>query len=93
MYRLLNALCQICAFSLDLNGYSKEFMFGSSWAVSRPFEIFEFTPADSVQFVAAGPIFVLPIIRYWLKDTNMQSIEAIEVTMPQTEQSTHVEKA
>lgn len=34
MYRLLNALCQICAFALDLNGYSKEFMFGSSWAVS-----------------------------------------------------------
>lgn len=37
MYRLLNALCQICAFALDLNGYSKEFMFGSSWAVSLEF--------------------------------------------------------
>ena len=34
MYRLLNALCQIAAFALDLKGYSKEFMFGSSWAVS-----------------------------------------------------------
>lgn len=34
IYRLLNALCQICAFSLDLQGYSIEFMFGSSWAVS-----------------------------------------------------------
>ncbi|KAH0531256.1 hypothetical protein TsFJ059_000113 [Trichoderma semiorbis] len=62
MYRLLNALCQICAFALDLQGYSKEFMFGSSWA-----------------FVAAGPIFVLPIIKYWLKDTNMvENINVIE---------------
>ncbi|TLD37668.1 putative duf895 domain membrane protein [Venturia nashicola] len=62
MYRLLNALCQICAFSLDLSGYSKEFMFGTSWA-----------------FLAAGPIFVLPIIKYWLKDTNMAEIEILEV--------------
>lgn len=22
--------------------------------------------------MAAGPIFVLPIIKYWMKDTNMQ---------------------
>ncbi|KAF2096215.1 hypothetical protein NA57DRAFT_43602 [Rhizodiscina lignyota] len=70
MFRLLNALCQICAFSLNLNGYSKEFMFGSSWA-----------------FVAAGPVFVLPIIKYWLKDTNMgESIEAIEGSAFQVEQ-------
>ncbi|EXJ90279.1 hypothetical protein A1O1_03378 [Capronia coronata CBS 617.96] len=59
MYRLLNAACQVCAYGLDLNGYSKEFMFGTSWA-----------------FVAAGPICVLPILKYWLKDTNM--IEAVE---------------
>ncbi|KAM6478055.1 major facilitator superfamily domain-containing protein [Trichoderma sp. SZMC 28011] len=39
MYRLLNALCQICAFALDLQGYSKEFMFGSSWAVSVIYSI------------------------------------------------------
>lgn len=25
----------------------------------------------SHQFCAAGPIFVLPVLRYWLKDTNM----------------------
>jgi hypothetical protein len=32
-----------------------------------------------VQFVAAGPIFVLPIIKYWLKDTNMvQDFEALD---------------
>jgi hypothetical protein len=24
------------------------------------------------QFVAIGPIFVLPIIKYWMKDTNMR---------------------
>jgi hypothetical protein len=34
MYRLLNALCQIAGFALDLRNYSKEFMFGTSWAVS-----------------------------------------------------------
>ena len=35
MYRLLNALCQVAAYALDLNHYSKEFMFGTSWAVSE----------------------------------------------------------
>ncbi|KAJ4377629.1 hypothetical protein N0V83_000456 [Neocucurbitaria cava] len=78
MYRLLNALCQICAFALDLNGYSKEFMFGTSWA-----------------FTAAGPIFVLPIIKYWLKDTNMGDAHAIEGTVVpevQTVQGTENEK-
>lgn len=33
MFRLLNAACQVCAYSLDLQSYSKEFMFGTSWAV------------------------------------------------------------
>jgi hypothetical protein len=33
MFRLLNAACQVCAYSLDLQGYSKELMFGTSWAV------------------------------------------------------------
>ncbi|KKY25268.1 hypothetical protein UCRPC4_g01907 [Phaeomoniella chlamydospora] len=62
MYRLLNAACQICAYGLDLQGYSKEFMFGTSWA-----------------FVAAGPIFVLPIIKWWLKDTNMvESLDSLD---------------
>ncbi|KAI1771448.1 MFS general substrate transporter [Hypoxylon cercidicola] len=79
MYRLLNALCQICAFALDLQGYSKEFMFGSSWA-----------------FVAAGPVFVLPIIKYWLKDTNMgTSLEVYEgavVSEPQSDRDNMDEK-
>ncbi|KAK3063470.1 hypothetical protein LTS18_000147, partial [Coniosporium uncinatum] len=57
IFRLLNAACQICAFALDLTGYSKEFMFATSWA-----------------FLAAGPIFVLPIIKFWLKDTNMMEV-------------------
>ena len=35
MYRLLNALCMVAAYALDLQGYSKEFMFGTAWAVSR----------------------------------------------------------
>jgi len=54
MFRLLNSLCQITAYALNLQGYSKEFMFGTSWA-----------------FVAAGLICVLPIIKYWMKETNM----------------------
>ena len=54
MFRLLNAACQVCAYSLDLQGYSKEFMFGTSWA-----------------FVAAGPICILSIIKFWMKESNM----------------------
>ena len=80
MYRLLNAACQICAYSLDLQGYSKEFMYGTSWAVSHvPFYQGLTSYLIFLKFVSAGPIFVLPIIKYWLKDTNMvQSVEAIE---------------
>lgn len=37
MYRLLSGLSQVCAYALDLSGYSKEFMFGTSWAVSAVF--------------------------------------------------------
>ncbi|KAK8221235.1 major facilitator superfamily domain-containing protein [Phyllosticta capitalensis] len=73
MYRLLNAACQICGYSLDLQGYSKEFMFGSSWA-----------------FVAAGPILMLPIIKWHMKDTNMKQIdeviEGLDVKHPTNEQ-------
>ncbi|KAF7189746.1 UNC93-like protein [Pseudocercospora fuligena] len=65
LYRLLNAACQIAGYSLDLSGYSKEFMFGTAWA-----------------FVAAGPICCLPIIKWWMKDTNMEdrvdTIDGIE---------------
>ncbi|OAL39951.1 hypothetical protein AYO20_00864 [Fonsecaea nubica] len=57
LYRLLNALCMVVGYSLDYTGYSKEFMFGCSWA-----------------FLAFGMLSVLPIIRYWLKDTNMIEI-------------------
>jgi len=35
MFRLLNSLCQITAHSLALAGYSKEFIFGTRWAVSN----------------------------------------------------------
>lgn len=77
IYRLLNALCQICAFALDLQGYPKEFMFGSSWAVSLdqclPGNMsWWYFSENRNQFTAAGPVFVLPIIKFWLKDTNMQ---------------------
>jgi hypothetical protein len=42
--------------------------------------------------VAAGPVFILPIIKYWLKDTNMLgTLEEIEGTAVQTEQQTNVE--
>jgi hypothetical protein len=34
MFRLLNSLCQITGYALNLQNYSKEFMFGTSWAVS-----------------------------------------------------------
>ncbi|KPI36832.1 UNC93-like protein [Cyphellophora attinorum] len=54
LYRLLNALCMVVGYSLDYAKYSKEFMFGASWA-----------------FLAFGMLCVLPIIKYWLKDTNM----------------------
>lgn len=81
MYRLLNALCQICAFALDLQGYSIEFMFGSSWAVSNTSPDFASFPVNILKFVAAGPVFVLPIIKFWLKDTNMEtSMEVVEGT-------------
>ena len=54
MFRLLNSVCQITTYALNLRGYSKEFMFGTSWA-----------------FVAAGPICILPIIIFWMKESNM----------------------
>ncbi|PMD47380.1 hypothetical protein L207DRAFT_522788 [Hyaloscypha variabilis F] len=54
MFRLLNSVCQITTYALNLRGYSKEFMFGTSWA-----------------FVAAGLICILPIIKFWMKESNM----------------------
>ena len=39
MFRLFSAACQVCSYALDLQGYSKEFMFGTSWAVSAPYDL------------------------------------------------------
>jgi hypothetical protein len=44
MFRLLNSVCQITTYALNLRG----------WA-----------------FVAAGPICILPIIKFWMKESNM----------------------
>lgn len=77
MYRLLNAACQICGYSLDLQGYSKEFMFGSSWAVSLLLPLTWEALLTLVEFVAAGPILMLPIIKWHMKDTNMKQIDEV----------------
>ena len=38
--------------------------------------------------MAAGPIFILPIIKYWLKDTNMvEGVQVVEGTAVQTKQA------
>jgi hypothetical protein len=73
----------VVAYSLDYSGYSKEFMFGASWAVSKPKGGLALGRVplsqrltNRLQFLAFGCVAVLPILKFYLKDTNM--IEAIE---------------
>ncbi|EXJ82918.1 hypothetical protein A1O3_06734 [Capronia epimyces CBS 606.96] len=62
IFRVLNSASLLAAYALNLDNYSKEFMFGCSWA-----------------FTAAGPVFVLPIIKYWMNDTNMVSASEVDL--------------
>jgi hypothetical protein len=79
----------VVAYSLDYRGHSKEFMFGTSWAVGKPKSSstlgrVPLSPRLTnfwIQFLAFGCVAVLPILKFYLKDTNMiETIEDVNVT-------------
>jgi len=81
MFTFWQSICTVVAYALDFKGASYQFMFGSSWGVRISLHYIALTShLTPIQFLSFGPLCLLPISRYWMKDTLVISAD-ISITM------------